>query len=134
MPDPRLEAAYRATDYRAGPITIRIGEIAPIDADSWAFITACNPGSKPLPTAENGQRMARLESDVRAAGFELWHGEAVSRDGSWPEEPSLLVLDIDEATACGLGRRFGQAAIVFADRAKAARLIWLDDSVRSSRA
>src|SRR2546423_695543 len=125
MPDPRLEAAYRATDYRAGDVTIRVGEVAPVNPDSGAFVTACNPGSIRLPPAENAERMKRLEDDVRAAGFALVHGEGVGRDGSWPPEPSLLILNIDEAAARGLGQRFGQAAIVVGERNQLARIIWL---------
>jgi hypothetical protein len=125
MPDPRLEAAYRATDYRAGDVTIRIGEVAAIDADSWEFITACNPGSVPLPDAENAERMARLEAEVHAAGFRFQRGEGVGRDGSWPPEPSLLILNADEPAASEFGRRFGQAAVVFGERGRPARLIWL---------
>lgn len=127
MSEPALDAAYRATDYRAGEITIRIGERPHIDADSWSFITACNPGSAQLPPPENSERMARLEADVRALGLPFQCGEGVGREGSWPPEPSLLILDIDEATARELGRRFGQAAIVFGTRAEPARLVWLDD-------
>src|ERR1043166_1128961 len=115
MPDPSLEAAYRATDYRAGDITIRIGELAAVDADCWTFLTACNPGSIRQPSAANAEHMARLEEAVHAAGFKFLSGEGVGRDGSWPPEPSLLILDIDEATARELARRYGQAAIVFGE-------------------
>ncbi len=125
MPDPALDAAYRSTDYRAGDVVIRVGEIAPIDADSWAFITACNPGSARLTPAENAERMARLEAEVRAAGFEFLHGKGVGRNGSWPPEPSMLILDIDEAAARELGRRFSQAAIIVGECNSPARLIWL---------
>lgn len=121
-----LEAAYRATDYRAGEYLIRIGEVPLIDADSWAFVTACNPRSERLPDAENARRMAQLEAAVE---FPFLPGEGTARDGSWPPEPSLLILGIDEATACELGRRFKQAAIVFGRRGEAARLVWIDDCV-----
>src|SRR5262245_36066440 len=102
----RLDAAYRAADYRAGDIIIRIGEVAAIDSDSWAFITACNPRSVRLPDAENVARMAQLEGAVRALSLKFVHGDGAARDGSWPPEPSLLIFDIDETTACELGRRF----------------------------
>ncbi len=125
MPDPALEAAYCATDYRAGPIVIRIGEVPPIDAGIWAFITACNPGSVGLTPAENAEHMARLEAAVSAAGFEFTRGEGVGRDGSWAPEPSLLILGIDESAARELGRQFGQAAIVVGERGHPARLLWL---------
>src|SRR5688572_8377135 len=66
MPDPGLESAYLATDYRVdagpdGPFALRVGERCP-DVDrllarhgqsEWAFVTACNPESEQLTHPEN---------------------------------------------------------------------------------
>jgi Protein of unknown function (DUF3293) len=38
----------------------------------------------------------------------------VGTDGSWAPEPSILVLGISFESACGLGRKYGQNAIVTA--------------------
>jgi len=132
MSDASLDAAYRATDYffnhSAGRICIRIGEPCPsIDAHSWAYLTACNPQSTILPRDENDRRMQMLLREVEAAGLRFYYGEARSRDGKWPPEPSLLILDIDEQAAIDLARRFEQAAIVFGRRDESARLVWIDD-------
>jgi hypothetical protein len=85
MPDPAIESAYRATDYRvddpAGRFVIRVGEPSP-EADrllmlhqqsEWAFVTAYNPGSKPQPDEENARRMAELETVLRA-GWPYYSG------------------------------------------------------------
>jgi hypothetical protein len=132
MIDSILAAAYRDTDYWVdhprGRFAIRIGEPVPqIVAESWAFITACNPGSKPLTAKENAARMRKLEQIVRDLGLSFLRGEGVGRDGAWPPEPSLLILNIDEATAIDLARQSGQAAIVFGRRGEPARLVWIDD-------
>jgi uncharacterized protein DUF3293 len=132
MPDASLDAAYRSTDYiadyRSEQICLRIGEPCPsLEARAWAYVTACNPQSKLLPPYENAQRMQNLEQVVAAAGYRYLHGEARSRGGNWPPEPSLLILDIDEKAALDLARRFDQAAIVVGRSGESARLVWIDD-------
>lgn len=138
MPDPLLETAYRNTDYRVddgpfGPFTIRIGEVCgELEellfgevAFDWAFVTACNPGSRPLSAARNAQRMADLEEFVRAHGWRYYHGGGVGRTGNWPPEPSLLVIGIPQRDAVELARRFGQNAIVAGRTGERARLVWV---------
>ena len=115
-----LEAAYRAALYRAGGIVLRVGNPGP-EAGCWAFLTACNPMSCPLPDAENASRMDWLRADL--SGFVLHEGEGAAPDGSW-REPSFLVLGIDERSASGLALRYGQAAFLFGERGAPARLAW----------
>src|SRR5262245_55943344 len=76
-----LEAAYRATEFRVeaggSPVTLRVGRpSAELDdllgrhgVRHWAFVTACNPGSRPLPPAENDARTRRLAAEVVRAGY-----------------------------------------------------------------
>lgn len=134
MPDPRLEAAYRATDYRVdeGPFIIRIGERS-ADADrvlarhgrtEWAFVTACNPRSERLPDNENARRMARLETELRVRGWSCYRGVSADRDGGWPEA-SFLVIGVSEAEAVEMARQFGQNAIVAGRFGEPARLVWV---------
>jgi hypothetical protein len=132
MPDAALDAVYRATNYIAdlpsGRACIRIGEpCASIGAQAWAYVTACNPQSKLLPPHENAERMRALEQEVTAAGLQFLYGEARARNGKWPAEPSLLILDIEEQAAIDLARHFDQAAIVVGRRGESARLVWIDD-------
>lgn len=124
MADDALLAAYRQTrfcvDTAQGRIVIRVGEpCAELDAllrgtgcERWAYITACNPGSVRLSDEENEARQRELEAAVRELGHSMLPGEGIGDDGTWPPEPSILVLGIDRAAAIQLGRRFGQWAIV----------------------
>jgi hypothetical protein len=130
----RLDA-YRSTRFLVGDTTngfcIRIGEVcSELDllltragADNWAYVTAYNPGGVVHDLAENRARQERLESEVRAAGFSYRHGEGVGEDGTWPPEPSLLVIGIAREDAVALGRRYGQEAIVAGERGTAALLV-----------
>jgi Protein of unknown function (DUF3293)/Phytanoyl-CoA dioxygenase (PhyH) len=125
----QLETVYRETDYHVdeyptGPFTIRIGEPRPEVADvEWAFVTACNPHSKPLSEAENDRRMAELANAV-SGRWRHYRGHGVGRDGSW-REPSLLIVGIREPDAVELARRFGQNAIVAGGPGERARLVWV---------
>lgn len=138
MPDPSQEAAYRSTDYRVddapgGPFAIQIGELCPeldrllaaAGETAWAYVTACNPGSVQLSDHENARRMAELKAAVVAGGWQYFRGHGAGRDGSWPPEPSLLVVGIPEAEALRMGRRFGQNAVVAGRAGEAARLVWV---------
>ena len=92
-------------------------------ARRWAFITAWNPGSAPLPRAENDARQAQLRGIVEKRGFTILPGEGIGEDRSWPPEESLMVLGITEAEAVRLGRRFGQLAILAGERGSMSRLV-----------
>jgi hypothetical protein len=132
-----LDAVYRATAYIVfGPeqrFTLRIDEPSPpLDdllrqhgAKTWAFISACNPNSTPLPDAENRRRTAELRRLAIEAGYPFYEGEGVGDDGAWPPEPSLLILGITCTAAAELGRRFGQNAILAGETGSTVRLLWL---------
>jgi hypothetical protein len=132
MPPPELLRAFLRTDYRVdgplGEIVIRIGEFCPhIPAEKWAYLTACNPRSERLSDEENRRRTAELEAKLRDQGFAFWPGESIAWDGSWPAEPSYLVLGISRDAARRLGQQLGQWAIVVGGRGRPAELLWLDD-------
>ena len=141
MPDPGLESAYLATDYRVDdgpcrPFVIRIGEPSP-EAErmlvlrgqsEWALVTACNPKSEPLSPAENTRRMAELEAICLYHGWMHCAGAGVGRDGAWPPEPSYFIVGPTEAEAVEVGRHFGQNAIVAGRLGEPARLVWVVQS------
>lgn len=131
MNDHPLRPAYEATDYRVGDrFTIRCGERSPpLEAlltesghDTWAFITAWNPGSIVLDTAENSRRMTDLCGRIALLRLPMLEGEGVGAEGDWLPEPSLLVLGIGASEALALGREFGQVAIVAGRLGEPARL------------
>jgi len=129
-----LWAAYAKTDFDAvtpaGTVRIRVGETnqtldALLDshqAGCWAFITAFNPGSRPLSDQENIHRHEQLRGLVSAAGYRWFEGQGVGQGTDWPPERSLLILGITLPEAIYLGRRFGQLAIVAGTRGEAACL------------
>jgi Protein of unknown function (DUF3293) len=126
----QLAAAYRTTDYwvddaAGGPFVIRIGEVCAEVNGNWAFVTAWNPRSQPVSAEENTRRMAELEAFVRSGGWTFYHGRGVGRDGTWPPEPSLLIIGIQWRDAVELGKRFGQNAVVVGRTGEAARLEWI---------
>lgn len=129
-----LVRAYLATEYRVhggpqGPLTLRVGEPSPaldrlLDAEGahrWAYLTACNPRSQPLPPQENARRLRALEEEL-GGRYRLFPGEGVL--GAW-REASILVLGMDEAEALAAGARWEQNAVVVGRRGGAPALLLL---------
>jgi hypothetical protein len=134
-----LEKAYRRCHYRVDlpgtSLVIRIDEPqAVLDALltqhgclTWALVTAYNPASILLPLGENKLRQARLQEEVRAAGWVCYPGEGMGTDG-WPGEESFLLLGIDRDSALALARRHGQLALVFGQLGEIAELLWTGEA------
>ena len=95
---------------------------------SWAYVTAHNPRSVPLPSEENRARHRRLEAEVRARGFAAFVGQSVGDDGTWPPETSLLILGISRSEAVALGFTHGQRAVVWGALGEPARLLFCPES------
>jgi hypothetical protein len=135
-----VDDAFRATIYRvfvpdAKAIDIRIGQrtelldaiLESYSASEWAFITAWNPGSRPLAAEENDARQAALLTTLRERGLGWFDGSGIPESADWPPEESVLVLGISQRDAVELGRRFGQLAIVVGKRDGAAELVYCAD-------
>lgn len=130
-----LEQAYRATDYcvtlPGGSEILHIDRCSPRLQDclkgetlqTFAIISAYNPGSRLLDVVENQARhadlLARLQAGVR---HETRH---VAHQGDWPDEYGVLIFGITETTATALGRTFGQNAILFGGADAIPRLTWI---------
>lgn len=130
----RLDAAYRATTYRVGTLALRMDEPNPPALDvlmegrgyrEYAYITAYNPGSRPLPESENRRRQRALIERLQDEGRLVLRGEAISDTADWPPEPSLLVLGMSAEEAKALGRELGQNAVVVGRLGDAPHLAWL---------
>jgi hypothetical protein len=74
------------------------------------LLTAYNPRGEDLPPEENERRLAELDSYLRAGLMAAVRSVGASDDRSWME-PGFALLDLDEAEALAIARRFEQAAI-----------------------
>ena len=134
----QLDATYRATAYVAylpqGTLTLRVDRLSrqldrlleDAGCSTWAFISACNPKSRPLSEAENAIRHAKLIETVNGLGLK-WHGgEGVPDTPGWVPESSLLVLGITQSDALVLATQFGQNAILFGTLGAAPQLHYIN--------
>ena len=124
MPSESLLKQYLASLYRFHDgdrevilhVGVRSPELAALHRSrgvtSSAFLTAWNPGSRPLAKEENRARDDALARDATAGGFQLLRGEGHSPDRDWCEE-SYLVLGLGRREALALARRYGQVAFLF---------------------
>jgi hypothetical protein len=131
----RLFEAYRETcfviDAPGRKIDLRIGQHNP-EADTLlkecgvtdaAFVTAWNPGSVRLSSAENDRRQQSLEEQIQSAGFRFLRGRGKGTDPSWIPEESVFIFGIPRRLAVALSSQFGQFAIVWHEVGKASILI-----------
>jgi hypothetical protein len=133
------ESAYRTTTYYVdgpeGRFGIRVGKASSeadeagdqFGTDTWAYVTAANPGSRRLTAQENVDRVGELQAVVQELGLPMYAGEGVGDKGDWPPEPSLLILGASRQVALDLGKRFGQAAVVYGEKGKPAELLWVGE-------
>ena len=130
-----LLKAYRATSYRADldgrTVDLRIG--APVadpdlSSQAWAFLSAANPGSRPLPSGENLKRHQDLLETCRERGLIAYPGQGIPESDDWEAEISLLVTGIGREEAVAIGRDFGQVAIVYGEIGSVVELVVIDGS------
>jgi len=135
---PTLIAAYRATHYCVNgvspPFLLRVDEVnADLAAchlaravESSAFLTAWNPGSRPMVDEDNALAQDRLRRTLEARGYALLEGLGVDPTGQWAGEESFLVLGIGREAACELGREFRQHGIVWSGADAVPHLVMLE--------
>lgn len=118
------DAAYGSFSIHDGKPSEQLDHLLRVQGFSeWAYITPCNPGSRQLSDSENVERMRQFTEQLRQLGFRFYHGKGVGTIGSWPPEPSLLVLGITEPEAVRLARQFDQEAILLGRIGEPARLL-----------
>ncbi|MEM6319549.1 MAG: DUF3293 domain-containing protein [Bacteroidota bacterium] len=129
-----LKQAYLNTDYqvRLSPtqtLHIRAEQPNPkLDAylkelQTWAYLTAWNPDSQPLPTKKNTQRNQQLEKELQVQNYPYFHGEGVPDNSNWLPEASFWILGISKRAAIAFGKKWEQRAIVWGQRGKVAELL-----------
>jgi hypothetical protein len=133
---PELIRAYENADYAVfgqPGLVLRIGEPnaaldALLEADgarSATFVTAANPQGKRRGALRNFLAFYFLKSVLKKKRYRHHLGEGRDPAGTWAAERSVLVTGIARADAEALGRRFGQLAIVFAEKGQAPELVLL---------
>src|SRR5688500_12902076 len=135
--DPKLDELYRATTYRVflpvgPPIDLRVGErsaeldllLTKHNVSTWTFITACNPGSRPLPETENDARHTKLLRTVKNFGWRYLQGVGIPARADWQPETSVLVLGVSAEEAVAVARDFEQNAILAGRRGGEAELVY----------
>ena len=133
----QLEIFYRAAAYQAEDagvdFDIRFDSdnaelqrfLSERRASCWAFLTAYNPYSEPLPESENELRQTALANLLDQEKYSYLKG--CGRGDDW-SEPSFLILDIPRDKAISIGKRFQQNAILWGSIGQGAELIWCVDS------
>jgi len=122
--DPETIDAYLQTDYCVTgntPLILRVG--IPNDTlamlykqhrtNSAMFITACNPYSRDIGETANAERQAKLHLELTRRKLPFLEGVGKHPSGSWPEEPSYLVLSVSLEAAKTIGKKYEQNAIVW---------------------
>ncbi len=131
-----LQKAYSETHYHVNtepPFFMIPGSPSPdllelhrkSNATSSAFLTAWNPYSEKASDAENTERNKTLREMISESGFDCIPGLGEHPTSPWQGEESFLVLGIDYDTACAIGKRFNQHAILFAGAEAVAELVVL---------
>ena len=99
-----LWRAYRDTVFEAdlpgGPLRIRVGEHHPAldevlrtgGGRCWCFVTAWNPASQPLGTAENNARNAELAATLKGEGLAFYAGRGRDPQENGPPKRAFSSL------------------------------------------
>lgn len=121
--DKELHSAYQRTRYevREPHFSIREGALHPeldrwlmdLGYAEWAFITAWNPGSRPLPRLKNEKRQSDLARRVQEGGWISFPAAGIPEVDGWEAEESLFIAGIPLEDAIRLGRKYGQNAILW---------------------
>lgn len=118
---PALDAALDATLVPVDPALP-----SPRSVDTWAYLTAHNPGAMRASKEENAAATRALDEELLRRGLAAWPGDGgldPEGDGSWLPEKSRLVPGISLGEAHALARRFGQLAFLFGVRGAPVALV-----------
>ncbi|HUD43799.1 MAG TPA: DUF3293 domain-containing protein [Dokdonella sp.] len=126
----RLLALYRSAGYAVRlpggrRAVLGVDAMPPPSLVQWlsgatgALLTACNPGSRPLPARENRRRLRQLHHDLTDA-----HARLLPASGYGPDwrEASLFAAGVPLGQIDVLAERYGQNAIVVVEPDRPVRL------------
>lgn len=138
----RLLALYRSAGYAVRlpggrRAVLGVDAMPPPALAQWlsgatgTLLTACNPGSRPLPAFENRGRLRRLHAELVETGARLL--PAAGYGPAW-REASLFAADVPLARIDALAERYGQNAILIVEPDRPVRLrIYHDDWIKTGR-
>ncbi|MGC9456201.1 MAG: DUF3293 domain-containing protein [Halothiobacillaceae bacterium] len=134
---PELAQAYRAAWYEVTlpegtPCRFRVGDrvhaLEPLaGCGGWGWLTAFNPGSHLLPTAENARRHDGLCRIVASLGLSVLEASSGDDAGLWPVERGFCLLDVDRCRLQSLANDWQQAAFLHARPQEPVQLCWSDE-------
>jgi hypothetical protein len=132
---PGLIQAYRDTHYKAPGLDLTLVVDPPnpeLDlahrrhrSGCSAFITACNPYSAELTSAENEVRQKNLASELGMHGLAFVDAIGQHPTNGWEGEPSFLVFGLTLEAAKTLCARLEQNGFVWSGADAVPRLILL---------
>ena len=91
-----------------------------------AFISAYNPYSEILDEPENLTRHSALSEELGDLGLSFVEGLGRDKEGQWPSEKSVLVLNITNVAARMVGNKYEQNAILWIGKDATPQLLLLD--------
>lgn len=125
------QAVFECSDPRA-TVTLLPGKLSSdLDmlltkwrAESWCFVTACNPRSELMDAKTNEERQKVLGDVLRLSHEHVFSAVGRAKAGDW-EEPSYLVLGISIHEAAAVAIVFGQNAVLIGQLGGPAELLFL---------
>jgi len=131
-----LAGSYYRTIYSLPNqgIDIQIGIFNPkledfcrrMNIQTWAFLTAYNPGSSLVSLQKNNLANTKLQSTIMSKGYNLIEGIGVPDESDqWKPEPSFFIWNIDLEEASNVAVRFGQKAFVYGCTNILPSIIWI---------
>ena len=119
-------------------LTLMIGKLNPeldkllrqYHSSTYAYLTAYNPHSTTLTTAENELRHRQLEKIVVERGFQYLTGLSIPESGDWEPEHCIFAFNMSRAVTRELCQLYDQDAAVVGDWGSAPKLFFTNPSLR----
>ncbi len=93
------------------------------NCESAIYLTAWNPFSQTLNEAQNRLRQIDLEKDISDLRLSYLRGYGKGDIGTWPAEPSILILGLSLESGKLLAQKYEQNAFLWCDKNAVPELI-----------